>query len=341
MKILIVSYSFYPSVGGIETVTEILAGEFVKKGHEVKVLTSVPGNDDKKFTFDVIRTPGQLDLFQAVKWCDLCFHNNISLEFSWPLFFLKRPWVVAHHTWIRSPNGNIRAVDRIKQFVLKFADNISISDVVDAHINAPTVVIPDPYNDDIFYDTGKNERIRDMVFVGRMVSDKGGELLIKALKLLKNDGFGAKLTMVGDGPEKPRMLDLARNLELEAQVDFVGIKKGAELREILNAHNIIVVPSLWKEPFGVVALEGMACGCVPVVAGDTGLVEAVGETGIVFKRGDVQDLAMAIKRLLGNSEKLRSLRRKAPDRLKSFTPGLVAGEYIKIFDRAIKYGRCS
>lgn len=75
---------------------------------------------------------------------------------------------------------------------------------------------------------------------------------------------------------------------------------GRELVAELNRHRYLLVPSLWKEPFGIVALEGMACGCWPIVVDGGGLPEAIGNLGTVFTRGDVNDL----------SEKMLSVKRK-------------------------------
>ena len=76
MKILLSSYAFYPNIGGIESVSELLAAEFVRLGHEVKIITQTPGEDREGWGFGVLRKPGARALFQAVRWCDVFFHNN-------------------------------------------------------------------------------------------------------------------------------------------------------------------------------------------------------------------------------------------------------------------------
>ena len=69
MKILLGSHHFFPSTGGIETVSNLLAREFVALGHEVRVVTQTPGNGD--FPFTVVRRPGPLELWRQVRWCNV------------------------------------------------------------------------------------------------------------------------------------------------------------------------------------------------------------------------------------------------------------------------------
>lgn len=73
MKILISSYVFHPSVGGIETVSAILAHEFINQGHEIKLITQTLTTDSKNFPFEVIRQPEKRQLFQLVNWCNVFF----------------------------------------------------------------------------------------------------------------------------------------------------------------------------------------------------------------------------------------------------------------------------
>ena len=70
--------------------------------------------------------------------------------------------------------------------------------------------------------------------------------------------------MIGDGPEASRLQEQAARLGIGGQIDFLGARRGEELVGLLNRHRILVVPSRYNEPFGIVALEGIACGCVVI-----------------------------------------------------------------------------
>src|SRR4051812_6260752 len=129
MKILFSSHLFWPSVGGVETVGKLLAEECAAKGHDVKVITESEGPKGE-FEFEIIRRPGSKELRELVRWCDLVFHNNISLRTSWPLIFRARPWVITHHTWIANVQGKRGMAERAKLMAARFAKNISISSAI-------------------------------------------------------------------------------------------------------------------------------------------------------------------------------------------------------------------
>ena len=94
------SIYFYPHIGGIETVTEFLASEFSRMGHNVKVVTTSPCDNehkDKTFNFEIIRQPKAKELLAAYTWCDVFVHQGISLKWVWPLLIRRRPWFIVYH----------------------------------------------------------------------------------------------------------------------------------------------------------------------------------------------------------------------------------------------------
>src|SRR5213075_1573200 len=175
-----------------------------------------------------------------------------------------------------------------------------------------------PYNDRVFRLIPGVTRDEDIVFVGRLVSDKGADLFLHALKLLQNDSLLPNLTIIGTGPEEQNLRRLTTELALDRQVTFAGQKSGAVLAEILNRHRVLVVPSRWAEPFGIVALEGIACGCVVVGSGKGGLKEAIGPCGLSFENGDAGALAAQLKQLLTEPGLQSTLRQNAEEHLAKF-----------------------
>jgi glycosyltransferase involved in cell wall biosynthesis len=138
------------------------------------------------------------------------------------------------------------------------------------------------------------------------------------------------MTIVGDGPERASLEQQARDAGVADQVSFAGRLVGDELVEQLNRHRVLVVPSVWQEPFGVVALEAMACGCVPLVARSGGLPDAVGDAGRVFPQGDRDTLASAIDELLGHESSLDAYRAAAPAHLERHGRDRVARDYLQV-----------
>jgi glycosyltransferase involved in cell wall biosynthesis len=336
MRILLCSHFFYPSVGGIEQVSQVLAHEFSLAGHTVKVVTSTAESDGAKFLFEIIRRPSLQELLRLVLWSEVVFHNNISLRLCWPLAFLRRPWVIAHHTWIARTDGSIGLRDRLKQFVIRFARNIAISQPVADHLHAPAVVIGNPYRDDLFHRDPSGIRNRDLIFLGRLVRDKGVDILLAALRLLRQKNFVPRLTIAGNGPELANLREMVETFQLVEQVVFVGMQTGSELAKLLNRHRIIVVPSRWQEPFGLVALEGIACGCRAIIVSSAGLVEAIGELAVLFESENPVSLAHAIERTLTEVFDWEKYWQLSGEKLHRFAARAVAGRYLDVLAKTVR-----
>jgi len=332
VKILFSSHFFPPDIGGIEEVGGILAREFTRRGHEVIVVTQT--TKEGPFPFEVRRRPRLAELPGLTRWSDLVFHNNISLRTAWPLAWIRRPWVVAHHTWIARVNGRLAAVDRLKLQAIRRAKNVAVSKAIAANLGIEARVIANPYRDEILLRTNAEARDGDVMFLGRLVSDKGVDVLLEALGILAARGKMLRTTIVGEGIERTALEAQARRLGVDAT--FAGARQGEELVALLNHHRLLVVPSRWEEPFGIVALEAMACGCVPVVARAGGLPEAVGEAGVTFGKEDPRSLAECLKSLLGDEPRLEELRRRAPSHLERHRPAVIADQYLEVMEEALR-----
>jgi glycogen(starch) synthase len=335
MRILLCSHFFHPSIGGIEQVSQVLAHEFSLAGHNVKVVTSTAESDSATFLFEVIRRPSPLELLRLVLWSEIVFHNNISLRLCWPLAFVRRPWAVAHHTWIARTEGSMALRDRLKKFMLLFARNIAVSQPIADHLHAPAVVIGNPYRDDLFRRDRSCARDRDLIFLGRLVRDKGIDILLHALRLLREENLLPNLTIVGNGPELANLQELVEEFQLVEQVVFLGTQTGPTLVALLNSHRLIVVPSRWQEPFGLVALEGVACGCRAIIVADGGSAEAIGGLAVIFERGNPVSLADAIKRALLEEFDWEKYWQLSAEKLRPFSARAVAGKYLDVLAKAI------
>ena len=335
MKILIYSPSFYPNIGGLETIIATLATEFSKQGNIVKLVSSTPNRDVEKFNFEVIRQPTPARLIKLMRWCDLYFQGCISLKGLFPLFLVPKPLVTSHQTWYRRPSGKKSWKDYFKKLVSMFATNVAVSYAIAKEIPSNSIIIPNSYQANTFALIPEIKRDRELVFLGRLVSDKGVDLLLQALANLKKRGLTPKLTIIGKGQEENNLRQQAQEFDISEQIDFAGVKVGRELVELLNAHQIMVVPSLWQEPFGIVALEGIACGCVVVGSQEGGLKDAIGECGVTFPNGDVAALTERLAQLLNEPDSLSIYRQKAQAHLARHRQTEVAKAYLKVFEEAI------
>lgn len=336
MKVLLGSHVFSPDVGGIETASALLATEFQRLGHEVKVVTHTARADTIAWPFEIVRAPSPARLLRLLGWSEVFFQNNISLQSLWAALLLRKPWLVTHQTWITAENGAIGWRDRLKRRLLKFGRNVAISRAVAADLGVPSAIVGNPYDDQTFRLMPEIERTRELIFVGRLVSDKGLDLLLDALALLRGEGMTPRLTIVGSGPEETPLRQRAEAAGVSAQVKFAGRLRGASLAIALNAHRIMVVPSRWAEPFGIVALEGIACGCVVAGSAAGGLPEAIGPCGLTFPNGDVPALAALLRRLLLDSPLTASLSARREEHLAQFHTGAIARRYVELFSQILR-----
>ena len=153
-----------------------------------------------------------------------------------------------------------------------------------------------------------------------------------------NDKVPSRLVLVGDGPDRPRALMRAEELGVRDQVLFLG--KHTSVHELLSCADLFLLPSE-NESFGLAALEAMACGA-PVVASDAGgLPEVVvdGETGYLLDIGDIDGMADAGARILGDEDHWRRLSEGARAvAVERFSADRVVPQYEAYYDRVIKGG---
>ncbi|MDA0208793.1 glycosyltransferase family 4 protein [Desertifilum tharense] len=332
MNILIYCPTF-DIIGGLEMVIAILADQFVKSGHQVKIVAQTTATEATAFPFEVIRQPSRAKLLQLVQWCDIYFQGNVSLKGIWPLLWVRKPLVLTHQSWYQRLDGRQGWQDRLKLSVTRRAINISASQSIASHLPVSSAVIPNPYREDIFYEMPEIPRNRELVFLGRLVSDKGVDLLLEALGSLQKEGLTPHLTIIGTGPEEANLRQQVSALNLENQVEFAGTKRDRELATLLNQHQILVVSSRWSEPFGIVALEGIACGCVAIGSNQGGLPDAIGKCGVTFPNGDSQALATLLKELLQNPSQLEGYRQSAIAHLAKHTRSAVSQAYLETINQ--------
>ncbi len=336
MNILLYSPRFYPSVGGTEMVMLILGREFLRQGHGVVVISQTPLGDAPPLELTIVCQPNLPTFLEWLRWCDVLFHGSISLKGVLPLLVVRKPLAVTHQTWYTRLDGTIGWQDWLKQLVSRMAINVAPSQAIAAKLSAPSVVIPNPYRDDVFWEMPDIPRDRELMFLGRLVSDKGVDLLVAALAKLRQMGITAQLTIVGDGPEEASLRYQAETLKVASQIQFLGIKQGKELAQLLNAHQILVVPSRWQEPFGIVALEGIACGCVVVGSAGGGLKDAIGACGLTFPNEDVSTLTDHLATLLTHPDRRAHHRAMATEHLARHTRAAVATAYLQTFQTALE-----
>ncbi|UPJ74483.1 glycosyltransferase family 4 protein [Bradyrhizobium sp. 187] len=335
MRIAILTGSFYPNIGGMEILCEVLANEFVAAGHDVLVLTDTPSRqeDNDRFSFRVYR--GQtfarrLFLFRS---SDIILSFALSLRRCPEQLLSFRPIMIHHPNPITAADGSTRLLDRAKHLLSSRLVNIVPSRYMSSKI-AHSIIIPNPYNHRLFEYRGQEKR-REVLFVGRLAAVKGVDILLRAISLAFRSVPPFHSTFVGEGPEREKYLQLATTLGIADYVHFSGPKRGIELVDIMCRHQIMVVPSSYEEPFGIVALEGLACRCTMIVSNSGGLVDAVGPHALVFENRNFEELARCLVLALTQHSVRDQLLKGLEEHLLLHRADQIASEYIAVLRKMV------
>ena len=326
MRITIFSSTFLPNIGGLENIMSGLANSWTEMDQSVQVATNTEGEVPSNYA--IIRKPSLYQLFKLAQKSDIFIEANISLKTVVVGLFNRKKWVVIHHI----PYLHQKSIAGIiKQWLTYFSHNISVSEFVQKTIPGKSIVIPNFYNS-VFDAVSTTEKTEHTVFVGRLVSDKGVDFLLNAIALLIKEYPTIQITIIGDGPEKENLIQLCKKSNLQNHVSFINSLDPILLAKKLATFKWLVIPSLWEEPFGLVALEGLAAGCTVIASDGGGLTEVLGNFGILFKRGNKDDLVAKLQLaystdLVQEPEKIELLKQH----LAIHQQQLIAKKYINYF----------
>jgi glycosyltransferase involved in cell wall biosynthesis len=213
----------------------------------------------------------------------------------------------AHTRQLRLLPGSYRRASRSVR-ALRTADlAISYSSVIDAHLASNGVtrrrIVP-------YFPTtprpgaAAQGQPRRVLFAGRVVAPKGVSVLIRAARTVD-----AEFVVCGDGWRLEEMRRLARRLRVHERVHFAGWVSADSLAGELAEASVVVMPSVWPEPFGLVGIEA-AEAAKPVIASSTGGIRdwlEHGVNGLLVEPGDAQGLSDALNELLDDPERRRSM----------------------------------
>ena len=174
-------------------------------------------------------------------------------------------------------------------------------------------------------------------YMGRFVKEKGIMDLLQAVSRINSD---FNLLLVGSGKLRDEIKAEGIRFELLEKITIVDSISSSQVPYYLNCMDCLVLPSRttrkWKEQFGRVLTEAMSCE-VPVIGSDSGEIpNVIGDCGLVFKEGDVDDLSSKITRLINNPGLREELAKKGRQRvLDNFTQEKAARETYKIYQKMV------
>jgi glycosyltransferase involved in cell wall biosynthesis len=207
----------------------------------------------------------------------------------------------------------------VSPLIVQFDSNYMASDILKRHVALGSSRIL-PHAIDVlkfpFVDPSRRKDINPRIlFVGRVVPQKGVETLLHAVAMVRQHLPDVALTIVGpiESQYARSLQDLVTRLGLDGYVELLGKRAQDELRALYQSHTVLAFPSEWAEPFGIVLLEAMASG-LPIVssgAGGSGEIVTHGVNGLVFERGSRIDLANTLTTLVSSTDLRADLARRA------------------------------
>jgi glycosyltransferase involved in cell wall biosynthesis len=194
----------------------------------------------------------------------------------------------------------------------------------------PSIVPPPPKEFATYY---KQTGTVQILYVGRLIYEKGVDLLIDALEKL--NGYNWKLVIVGDGEMRKEIENRVATSGLPIEVR--GWVTREEVWEAYYTSDIFVHPARWSDPGPRSITDALWCG-LPVIVPDTGGSSWIaGNAGLVFKTGDITTLIEALRTLLINNDGIRdSLTANAQERAEVSKESVVYPQLEKILLSAIK-----
>ena len=303
MKILFVTPRYYPHIGGVETHVQNIAERLVKRGYEVEVYTTdaegdlsvrevVNGVNVRRFRAlapnNAYYLPS-IEMLKALKSTDADIVHAHNVQ-AFPLLYSclakgKYRLVLTMHTGASSKFRKIILpfyLRLIRKYINRADIIVSVSnyerDIIISRLKVnphKVIVIPNGVNEDVFtvrrIDDGLN-----ILSVGRLERFKNFDKVIEALHLLhKRYGLNdARLTIVGNGPDKDRLVRLVNRLNLSDKVTFKSNLSREELLQEYAKAKLFVLVSEY-ESFGIAAVEAIAMGIPTVVNNASALVEFV------------------------------------------------------------------
>ena len=177
------------------------------------------------------------------------------------------------------------------------------------------------------------------VYAGRLVDRKRIDDFLRAISMLRQDGFeDISALVVGSGPVSNILANLAANLSITDCVRFTGHVDDNMYFNIMEAADVFVLPSCYESALPIAVLEAMAYGCVPIVTNIPhifGTIRAE-ETGLVYPVGDVKALSNALRKVSTDNGLRASISNCARKDAASFSWSNMEDAYLRIYDRVLR-----
>jgi glycosyltransferase involved in cell wall biosynthesis len=252
-----------------------------------------------------------------------CLRSGCVPPWDWPP-------LMAQMTLDRAWGGRFARVTAISGAVATRLDRFGAPHLRGAMVVHPGTPVVEPRQDP--------SRLPTAISAGRLVPEKGIDVLVRAFALVARRHPEARLVVAGDGPERTPLERLANRLGVRDRVEFRGqLSRDATLAAIRAAW-VACVPSVWEEPFGMVAAEAQMHGVAVVASRSGGLSEIVvdGTTGHLVPPGDADALAARLDALFADRGAAVACGARGHERAREhFSLDGFAGRFEHVYDDAL------
>lgn len=370
-KVLLVTSSYLPNQGGLQTVTSNLAKELQRRGNQVTVVTKryprslstaeeIEGVSVRRFDFLIPRWHNLQDRRPDLFFAGLFYFPFTLVKMSW-LVWKAKPTVVNMH-FVGTPSLfllTIRTLVRFRFVVTLHGDDVeglAHGSWLDRWVFRATLKRADAVTACSRYlldeaqawerSIGHKARVihngadltnapvgadcgNAVLAVGRMVTKKGFDVLLKAMAQLSQSQI--RLVVLGDGSERKPLESLANELGLDGRIEFRGAQDQRQVALAMASSRVVVVPSR-QEPFGLVALEAMAAG-KPVIASRVGGLPEVldGAEALLVEPDDPRALVDALENVLTMIERKPDFGTRNRECAARFSISRMVDEYERVY----------
>jgi glycogen synthase len=364
MRILCWSHLFYPNIGGVEVLLMRLLPALRDRGHDILVVASHGVDTPRETAFDGIpvrrfdfrhalmrRDPAEIARVRAeVAALKRQFAPDlVHLHFPGPDAFFHTatrdahaaPTLLSLHTPLAGQRVGPRTLLGEVLESATWVTAVSRAMLDEALAMVPGLAgrsslvyngLPWPALAPRPLDAGDPH----LLVMGRMVREKGFDVAVDAFAMLAASHPRCRLTLAGEGSMRAALEHQTAALGLSDRVRFTGWVHPDSISALVNEATVVLAPSRWNEPFGLVAVEAAQMARPVVASAIAGLNETVvhGETGLLVPPGDAAALARAVTALLDDSVRAGALGRAGRHRAaQMFGLPACAGAYAALYDR--------
>lgn len=355
--------------GGVQEVVRVLQSELTKRGHSAKIISFQPPSGQ------TVSDTSSMILVGAGTDVKALFHTTGQFSYSanttqldeilereqFDILHFHEPWVpmLSRQLLVRSKAVNLatfhaklpdtvmtKTIEKVitpyTKSILKYLDGYTaVSDAASEYISSLTderiQIIPNGIDLTKYKSRDKQPDNKTILYIGRLEKRKGVKYLLKAYRQLIKTEPDARLIIVGDGPERPKLEASVQAWKLP-KVEFLGFVSESKKLDLLHNAAVFCSPALFGESFGIVLLEAMARG-VPVVAGNNpgyaSVMKDTGEVSLVNPRRS-KEFAARLQQFLNDEALQKEWLAWAQTYVKQFNYPKVVDMYETLYKQATK-----